>query len=79
MVNKDFVHSFVESFLENVPPALSEFKDVIAEHTRQTCESVLNEMGVVSREEFDTQVLMLRKAREKLDRLEKILEKYQSQ
>tara|TARA_B100001093_G_C26498473_1_gene872194 strand:- start:138 stop:374 length:237 start_codon:yes stop_codon:yes gene_type:complete len=77
MANKDFVQGFVESFLENVPPALAEFKGIMVDHARQACESALDEMGVVSREEFDTQVLMLRKAREKLDKLELILKKVQ--
>ena len=76
MVQKNFIQSFVESFVENIPPALSDCKDVLAEHARQTAESVLDKMGIVSREEFDAQVLLLRRTREKLDQLQASLDQH---
>ena len=69
-MDKAFIQAFVESFVENVPPALSGCQDIVREHVRQPAEAALDSMGVVSREEFDVQVMMLKKAREKLDKLE---------
>ena len=75
IMDKAFVQAFIESFTENLPPALSGLHDIVQEHARQTAERVLDNMGVVSREEFDVQVMMLKKARERLDKLEKLLKK----
>ena len=74
-MDKAFIQAFAESFVENLPPALSGLRDIIHEHARQTAERVLDSMGLVSREEFDVQVMMLKKARERLDKLEALLKK----
>ena len=74
-MDKAFIQAFVESFVENLPPALSGLRDIIQEHARQSAERVLDSMGMVSREEFDVQVMMLKKARERLDKLEASLKR----
>ena len=60
----------MEEFQKNIPPALYELKEVIGEHARSACESMIHKMDLVSREEFDAQVLLLRRSQEKLSSLE---------
>jgi BMFP domain-containing protein YqiC len=60
------INEFMDAFQKNVPPALCEVKEVVNEHARLVCESVVRKMDLVSREEFDAQVLLLRRAQENL-------------
>ena len=69
----EIINAFMDEFQKNIPPALCELKDVIAQHVRATAETVIYKMDLVSREEFDTQLLLLRRSREKLADLEKKL------
>ncbi|MEC8882908.1 MAG: accessory factor UbiK family protein [Pseudomonadota bacterium] len=64
------INGFMEEFQKNIPPALYELKEVIGEHARSACESMIHKMDLVSREEFDAQVLLLRRSQEKLLSLE---------
>ena len=65
------LNEFMDEFQKNIPPALSELKETIDAHVRATAETIINKMDLVSREEFDTQLLLLRRSREKLVTLEK--------
>ncbi len=65
-----FIHSFMDAFQRNVPPALSGLGQVLRDHVKMTLEQVLAKMDIISREEFDVQVALLRRANEKLLRLE---------
>ena len=56
----------MDEFQKNMPPALYELKEVIEEHAKSACESLIHKMDLVSREEFDAQVLLLRRSQEKL-------------
>lgn len=64
------LNTFMDEFQKNIPPALSDLKDVITAHMRATAETVIAKMDLVSREEFDTQRLLLRRSQEKLNDLE---------
>ena len=77
MDSQNFLHAFMEAFQKNIPPVLSGLGDVLKDHVRSSMESVLHKMDVVSREEFDSQVLLLRRSREKLDMLEKKISQLQ--
>lgn len=65
------INAFMDEFQKNIPPALFELKEVIAAHVRSTAETVIHKMDLVTREEFDTQLLVLRRSREKLEAIEK--------
>lgn len=71
---ENFLNEFMDEFQKNIPPALSELKDTIDAHVRSTAETIIKKMDLVSREEFDTQLLLLRRSREKLSGLEKKIE-----
>ena len=68
------LNEFMDEFQKNIPPALYEFKEMINEHVKSTAETIISKMDLVSREEFDTQLLLLRRSREKLADLEKKME-----
>ena len=67
------VNAFIDEFQKNIPPALGELKDILDAHLRTTAEAVVKKMNLVTREEFDTQLLLLRRSRKKLDKLEEKL------
>jgi hypothetical protein len=48
-------------------------------HLKIVVSSVLSKLDLVTREEFDTQVEVLRKTREKVERLEKIVAELETQ
>ena len=75
MSTEKLVHDFVNRFQENVPPALSGLAKLCKEQIRQSAAAVFKRMDLVSREEFDTQVLLLRKAQDNLALLEEELKK----
>ena len=64
------INAFMDEFQKNIPPALFELKEVINAHVRSTAETIIHKMDLVTREEFDTQLLVLRRAQEKLAKIE---------
>jgi BMFP domain-containing protein YqiC len=74
----NLLNTFMDEFQKNIPPALSELKDVFSAHVRATAETIIAKMDLVSREEFDTQRLLLRRAQEKVDALAQRLEQLES-
>ena len=68
------LNTFMDEFQKNIPPALHELKAVISDHVRATAETIIRKMDLVTREEFNTQMLVLRKSREKLTDIEKRIE-----
>ena len=71
---ESILNEFMDEFQKNIPPVLCELKDTIDDHVRTTAETIIQKMHLVSREEFDTQLLLLRRSREKLAALEKKIE-----
>lgn len=57
-----------------LPPGAVELKADFEKNARGAVQSVLEKMDLVTREEFDLQVALLQRTREKLDRLEKLIE-----
>jgi BMFP domain-containing protein YqiC len=68
------INAFMDEFQKNIPPALYDLKEVISAHVRSTAETIIKKMDLVSREEFDTQLLVLRRAHQKLAELEEKLD-----
>ncbi len=71
MVNKELVSRLINS-LDNVLP-VSQFTEEIRENVKEAITSVLHDMDVVTREEFEAQQKVLQKTREKIDQLEEKL------
>lgn len=59
---------------EVLPSGASELKADFEKNARSVVQSAIEKMDLVTREEFDLQVALLQRTREKVDRLEKILE-----
>lgn len=57
-----------------LPPGAAELKDDFEKNARAAVQSALTKMDLVTREEFDIQAALLQRTREKLDRLEKLLD-----
>ncbi|MEM7258566.1 MAG: accessory factor UbiK family protein [Pseudomonadota bacterium] len=59
---------------EVLPSGASELKQDFEKNARSVVQSAIEKMDLVTREEFDLQVALLQRTREKVDRLEKLLE-----
>ena len=64
----------VDKLGQVLPPGASELKADFDKNAKAAIQSALSKMDLVTREEFDLQVALLERTREKLDRLEQLLE-----
>ncbi len=60
-----------------LPAGAVELKEDFEKNARAAVQSTLAKMDLVTREEFDIQAALLQRTREKLDRLEKLLNEQQ--
>lgn len=61
-----------------LPPGAAELKADFEKNARGAVQAALGKMDLVTREEFDIQATLLQRTREKVDRLEKMLEQLES-
>ena len=77
--NIDMVDKLVESLTDKVSALVSKsgegpsIKDDIQSNLRTVVQSAVSKLDIVSREEFDAQVAVLHRSREKIDQLEQQL------
>ena len=64
----------VDKLGQALPPGARELKHDFEKNARAAVQSALSRMDLVTREEFDIQAALLQRTREKLDRLEQLLE-----
>jgi len=62
-----------------LPPSMSELQQDMEQNLRSGLESGLRKMNLVSREEFDVQTAVLLRTREKVEKLEQLVEQLISQ
>ena len=79
MIDATKIDDLVRKLSEAIPPGLKEFETEAKKQFRGILEAGLNKMDLVSREEFDIQVKVLAKTREKIDRLEQQLAEMENQ
>ena len=72
--NGMLLDELVEKLGQVLPPGAASLKADFDKNARATVQAALGKMDLVTREEFDIQVALLEGTREKLDRLEKLLE-----
>ena len=60
-----------------IPGDVKHMQDDVESNVRNLLQSALSKMNLVTREEFDVQSAVLQRTREKLEQLEKQLEKLQ--
>ena len=75
MVN---LSDIIDDIMAIVPADLEYLKKDFSEHLKVTLENKLNDMKIVTQEEFDIQKKVLLKTRKKLDKLEKIIQELDS-
>jgi len=68
------LEELVDKLGQALPPGAAELKADFDKNAKATLQTALGKMDLVTREEFDLQVALLEKTREKLDRLEKLLD-----
>jgi BMFP domain-containing protein YqiC len=72
MINDDFFNRFQNHFEKSINGTQA-LGDELKQVMQVAINKTLAELDVVSREEFDTQQMILARSREKIDRLEKQL------
>ena len=61
-----------------LPPSMGELQQDVEQNLRSGLESGLRKMNLVSREEFDVQTAVLLRTREKIEKLEQLVEQLTS-
>lgn len=61
-----------------LPAGAVELKEDFEKNARAAVQSALSKMDLVTREEFDLQAALLQRTREKLDRIEKLLQEQEA-
>lgn len=69
----------VKRALNTLPDGMAAMPEEVRRNIKQVVQSTLNAMDLVTREEFDVQVNVLRKTRRKLEALEKCVAELGSQ
>ena len=62
-----------------LPPSMNELHQDVEQNLRSGLESGLRKMNLVSREEFDVQTAVLLRTREKVEKLEQLVEQLMTQ
>jgi BMFP domain-containing protein YqiC len=75
--NKGLLNEIVGKLGEALPTGAAEIKADFEKNARSVVQTALEKMDLVTREEFDLQVALLKRTREKVDRLEQLLEAQQ--
>ena len=74
MIDATKIDDLVQKLTAAIPPGLKDFELEARKQFKAILESGLSRMDLVTREEFDIQVKVLAKTRDKIDLLEKQLE-----
>lgn len=73
MLDKQKIDEMIQRLIDAVPPGVRNLKQEMEKNFRAILSSAFNKMDLVTREEFDAQVAVLKRTREKLDKLEEKL------
>lgn len=70
MLNVEKLSQVVQQVVSELPANLLPFKEEIAQHLKTSLQNIFAKLDLVTREEFDAQVKVLLKTREKLEAME---------
>jgi len=73
MIDAKLIDDLVSKISDAIPPGIKEIEQEAKKQIKAILESGIAKMDLVSREEFDIQVKVLAKTREKIDQLEQQL------
>lgn len=71
MLDAKKINEFVQNVLAAMPEGLKNLPEDLQKNLKSAVQSAFAKMDLVTREEFDAQVGVLRRSREKLEALEK--------
>ena len=74
MRDPEAIAQFVKSLAAGLPPLATELRDEFERNARAGLESLLQKMNLVSREEYDIQVALLERLRQRVTELEQRLQ-----
>lgn len=70
MNKQESIEKTLSHLLKSLPPNLQVMQEDIEKHLRRSLQNMFAKLDLVTREEFDVQVNVLRRTREKLEALE---------
>ena len=73
MTNKHNIDEFLHRILASLPPDLVQAKHDLKKNIKSALQGSFSKMDLVTREEYDIQVDLLQRTREKLVELEKLV------
>lgn len=73
MIDPKTINDMVKNVIASLPPGLKNLPGDVEDNLKAALRSVFSQLDLVTREEFDVQVKVLQKTREKLEQLEKEL------
>ena len=74
MVNRDELNNLAKKITSLLPDNVQQMQDDLESNIHALLQSTLAKMNLVTREEFDVQTALLERTREKLEKLEKLLD-----
>ena len=78
MLDPKNIENIIKQIMETMPEGVRALPQDLRNNLQLALQGVLSKLDLVTREEFDTQVAVLRRTRQKLDELELTLEKLNS-
>lgn len=79
MLNIEKLSQVVQQVVSELPANLLPFKEEIAKHLKISLQNAFAKLDLVTREEFDAQVKVLLKTREKLEAMENKIAKLEEE
>ncbi|MBE0494064.1 MAG: accessory factor UbiK family protein [Thiomicrospira sp.] len=79
MFNPQQLEGIARKVLDTIPPEMGQAPQALKAQIKAKIQSAMQDMDVVTREEFDTQTAVLAKTRAKLEALEKRLADWETQ
>jgi BMFP domain-containing protein YqiC len=74
MVNRDAINDLTRKITSLLPENVQQMQDDLESNIHTLLQNALSKMNLVTREEFDVQTALLERTREKLEKLEKLLD-----
>jgi len=78
MIDSSKIDSLVQQLFDAIPPGVKNMPDDMRKNFRDILQGAFHRLDLVTREEFDAQVAVLHRTREKLEALEKKLQSCES-
>lgn len=72
------IDEITQRLLDALPPGIKNIKEDVEKNFRSILQSTFTKMDLITREEFDVQVALLKRTREKLQVLEHKLAEFES-